>query len=52
MGCDYYANGDEDIIIIVTNHRTGGTIAKFTIPKHKLEKEMPLSFEVSGAISR
>ena len=52
MGCDYFANGDEDLVIIITDYRTGRTLARFTIPKHKLEKDMPLGFNVLGAVSR
>ena len=52
MGCDYFANGDEDLVIIITDHRTGRTVVRFTLPKHKLEKDMPLSFDILGAVSR
>ena len=52
MGCDYFANGEEDLVIIINDHETMKQIARFVIPKHKLEVDMPLSFEVIGAVRR
>lgn len=50
MGADYFASGDEDFVIIVSDGYK--EIARLVIPVKKLKKDMPLYFDIWGGRSR
>ena len=53
MGADWFADGNEDIVIAIYNHETGILIKRvILVTKDKLKANMALSIEVSGVTWR